>query len=344
MSILMDLHMPGLNGIEATGEIVSSSPHIGVLVLTMMEDEESVFAAMRAGARGYLLKGARRRGDRPLDRGGRRWGGHLRAGHRRAHDDVLPGCPARRPPRTTFPELTERERMILGTHRRGPRERARSRASWACRSRRCATTRATSSPSCRSRIVRRRSCWPGRPVWSESLAVRRSPVEAGIVAGVLPQAPSLRLVGEDDAGPFRRRWPGRRLSTHVVDLAGSDQGHGLGEAVELGGRQVGVAWPRSAARAPVSMKPSVVLLGAHRPEDAQHHDAAGWPSARSHRASSSRRLRENARASSGVEAVGPATHRQVELVGHRRRSATEPRPTDRRPSCRRNPSKPATKT
>ena len=58
--VLMDLHMPQLNGIEATERIVASSPHIRVLVLTMMEDDESVFAAVRAGARGYLLKGARR--------------------------------------------------------------------------------------------------------------------------------------------------------------------------------------------------------------------------------------------------------------------------------------------
>ena len=46
--VLMDLHMPGLNGIEATERIVASSPHIGVLVVSMMEDEESVFAAVRA--------------------------------------------------------------------------------------------------------------------------------------------------------------------------------------------------------------------------------------------------------------------------------------------------------
>ena len=58
--VLMDLHMPRLNGVEATARIVQSSPHIGVLVLTMMEEEDSVFAAVRAGARGYLLKGARR--------------------------------------------------------------------------------------------------------------------------------------------------------------------------------------------------------------------------------------------------------------------------------------------
>jgi DNA-binding NarL/FixJ family response regulator len=58
--ILMDLHMPGLNGIEATRMLRETSPHIGILVLTMFEDDESIFAAMRAGARGYLLKGADR--------------------------------------------------------------------------------------------------------------------------------------------------------------------------------------------------------------------------------------------------------------------------------------------
>jgi len=56
--ILMDLKMPGLNGIEATRRVLAARPQTGVLVVTMFEDDASVFAVMRAGARGYLLKDA----------------------------------------------------------------------------------------------------------------------------------------------------------------------------------------------------------------------------------------------------------------------------------------------
>ena len=56
--VVMDLRMPGLNGIEATRRIVADSPHTAVVVLTMYDDDDSVVAALRAGARGHLLKGS----------------------------------------------------------------------------------------------------------------------------------------------------------------------------------------------------------------------------------------------------------------------------------------------
>ena len=56
--VLMDLQMPGSSGIDATRRIVDASPLTGVLVLTMIEDDDAVFAAIRAGARGYLVKGS----------------------------------------------------------------------------------------------------------------------------------------------------------------------------------------------------------------------------------------------------------------------------------------------
>jgi len=111
--ILMDLHMPRLNGIEATARIVQSSPHIGVLVLTMMEEEDSVFAAVRAGARGYLLKGARRSEIlRSIEAVG---DGEVIFGPRVAEQMMtyFRGVRAR-PTNDVFPQLTDRERVVLG--------------------------------------------------------------------------------------------------------------------------------------------------------------------------------------------------------------------------------------
>ncbi|RPJ26881.1 MAG: DNA-binding response regulator [Chloroflexi bacterium] len=56
--ILMDIKMPGINGLQAMREILHTSPHIRILIVSMLEDDDSVFAAMRAGARGYVPKGA----------------------------------------------------------------------------------------------------------------------------------------------------------------------------------------------------------------------------------------------------------------------------------------------
>ena len=56
--ILMDLNMPGVTGIEATRRILEASPDTAILMLTMFEDDDPVLAAMRAGAPGYVLKGA----------------------------------------------------------------------------------------------------------------------------------------------------------------------------------------------------------------------------------------------------------------------------------------------
>jgi DNA-binding NarL/FixJ family response regulator len=108
--LVMDIQMPGMSGIDATREIGRVAPDVAVLMLTMFEDDESVFAAMRAGALGYVLKGAS-----PTDM--------IRAIAAVAAGEAIFGTgvarraltylTAPRADTTAFPELTPREREVL---------------------------------------------------------------------------------------------------------------------------------------------------------------------------------------------------------------------------------------
>jgi DNA-binding NarL/FixJ family response regulator len=114
--IVMDLHMPEMNGIEATRRVAESAPGTAVLVLTMLEDDESVFTAMRAGARGYLVKGAERRDiARALEAVA---GGEVIFGPAVA-SRALAAFAAAQPRGGPFAELTEREHEILDLVARG---------------------------------------------------------------------------------------------------------------------------------------------------------------------------------------------------------------------------------
>jgi len=116
--ILMDIKMPGVNGIRATREILHTSPHISILVVSMLEDNDSVFAAMRAGARGYVLKGVNQaeilRAIRAVANGEAIFGPGIA-------QRLIGFFAAARPtvPPRIFPELTEREGEILAVIAQG---------------------------------------------------------------------------------------------------------------------------------------------------------------------------------------------------------------------------------
>jgi DNA-binding NarL/FixJ family response regulator len=110
--ILMDIQMPQINGIEATRRILEGNPDVGVVVLTMFEDDDSVFSAMRAGARGYVLKGAPPseilKVVRAVAAGEAHFGPEIA---RRLMDFFSEPIPAS--PEESFPELSVREVEIL---------------------------------------------------------------------------------------------------------------------------------------------------------------------------------------------------------------------------------------
>jgi DNA-binding NarL/FixJ family response regulator len=115
--VVMDLNMPGIDGIEATRRITATSPHIAVLVLSMSDDDDQVFGALKAGARGYLLKGADRaelvRAIRSVSSGEAIFGPAI-ARRLVAFFAARPAFEV-----TVFPELTDREREILDMVARG---------------------------------------------------------------------------------------------------------------------------------------------------------------------------------------------------------------------------------
>jgi DNA-binding NarL/FixJ family response regulator len=115
--VLMDLHMPSnarpqVSGLDATRRILHTSPHIRVLVLTMADDDESVFAALQAGARGYVVKGALKadllRAIRAVHSGDAIFGPAVAQRLMHYFSTTRPRLAA-----DSFPELTERERQIL---------------------------------------------------------------------------------------------------------------------------------------------------------------------------------------------------------------------------------------
>jgi DNA-binding NarL/FixJ family response regulator len=116
--ILMDVQMPGLNGIEATRRIVASQPAMRILMITMFDDDASVFTAMRAGARGYVLKDANKE---ELRRAITAVGNGEAIFSKSIATRLIAyfAAPAPAVTRSHFPELTEREHEILELLARG---------------------------------------------------------------------------------------------------------------------------------------------------------------------------------------------------------------------------------
>ena len=115
--VLMDINMPDMNGIEATRQILASHPGMGIIMVTMLDDDASVFAAMRAGARGYVLKGAHHeeilQALRAVAAGQAVFGPAIAMRMMNFFQGLNQPTPKTGHDTAAFPELTEREREVL---------------------------------------------------------------------------------------------------------------------------------------------------------------------------------------------------------------------------------------
>ncbi|MBI4933470.1 MAG: response regulator transcription factor [Actinobacteria bacterium] len=124
--VVMDIRMPNLDGIEATRRITAASPSTGVVVLSMFEEDELVFAAVRAGARGYLLKDADDDEIAAVLRGIARGEAIFGPTTARRLLDMLGRTPeqSEHTAPDPFPQLTQREQEVLEQLARGKRNAA----------------------------------------------------------------------------------------------------------------------------------------------------------------------------------------------------------------------------